>query len=106
MKLGRADAGTVRRLDVGDEVTIRLAENPSTGYRWTVTNSAPAVLAPLEDRIVSSSGKPGAAAERELGYTATAPGIATLELVQRRAWESPAAALDRFAVTIEVTGPS
>jgi inhibitor of cysteine peptidase len=52
--LTEADAGSTRQVKRGETVELRLKENPSTGYRWTID-----VEPPGGATIAASSQEPG-----------------------------------------------
>lgn len=89
------DNGRKVDLAVGQELVVRLASNRTTGYAWTITDSANAVLA--------QQGKPDyvtdATLERKIGVGGTEiwrlkavkTGQQTLRFEYRRPWERDAA---------------
>lgn len=79
------DAGTVEA-GVGDEVVIRLPENATTGYVWTVTVTG---LELVDDEMVPPGADKGvgAAGERLVRVRAVAPGRGEVVLRLGRAWE-------------------
>jgi len=80
--------GTVAEVPVGSNVTIQLAENPTTGYQWNATASAGLKL--LEDNFLSSNTTEpmvGAGGIREWVYEAETVGNATFDAVYMRSWE-------------------
>jgi inhibitor of cysteine peptidase len=97
------------RLARGQQATVELQENPSTGYRWQVDASASANLSILriEDRGVASgaSRKPllGAPGVHRWSIAAVNAGSARVTFVYRRSWE--AAPVQRHEVAIEATAP-
>lgn len=86
-------ADQMLRLRVGEETTIELQENPSTGYRWTIDNatSSNLPLLTINDRGFSQGGgsKPllGAPGIHRWSVTASRPGSATISFTYRRPWE-------------------
>ena len=48
IEINEATPAAPRTLSCGDELQIRLAENPTTGYRWHFEQSGTAVLALVE----------------------------------------------------------
>ena len=80
--------GTVAEVPVGSNVTIQLAENPTTGYQWNATASAGLKL--LDDTFIPSdtSGQlVGAGGIREWVYGAETAGNTTFDAVYMRSWE-------------------
>jgi len=99
-----ADNGRTVTAAVGDVITVRLSENPSTGYAWKATYSAG--LEPSDDEFVTPSASPdvvGAAGVRVLTVEVAANGSQSIEAVYERPWEAgmtePAQV---FSLTIEV----
>ena len=87
----------------GDRVVIRVPENASTGYQWSVQE----MPAPLElessELALSSRQAPGAAGKRVVKLRATGQGEGRLVLVLGRAWEQAASSEGRFSVNVRVT---
>lgn len=92
----------VVEVDVGDEVVIRLPENATTGYVWSV----PAVgdgLEVVEDTMVPPDvAVPGAGGERVVRLRATGPTCADVVLRLGREWE--AEPIEQRHVTVTVAG--
>ena len=95
--------GAVVTLAVGADARLRLAENASTGYRWSAELDADTVAIEDRWRAPSATAGPGAAGERWIRLRALAPGTATLTLRLSRPWE-PVAAEER-RLTVRVTAP-
>lgn len=93
-----------RTLARGDEVVIRLPENPTTGYRWQVTHSGAGELALVEERFVPGSGGAGvgASGDRLLRFLGQKAGEVRVEAVLRRPWDPPRAGAERreFAIVV------
>lgn len=88
--ISEADVSSSHQLSVGEEVLLRLPENPTTGFRWQLTQSGNGRLRLLTDRFesgASGSGTPppGAAGFRALHFIAEAGGDVKLDLVEKRA---------------------
>src|SRR5207245_7626453 len=84
----------------GDVIVIRLAEHPTTGYRWQVEHAAGLVL--TGDDFTVSSNAPGTGGERAFRFAAQQSGTARIALSLRRQWEAGTAPAARFEVTVEV----
>jgi inhibitor of cysteine peptidase len=96
-----ADSGRTVTAVVGDTISIRLPENPSTGFSWAVTSSDG--LQQLESRFDTPSSSPelvGAPGTRVLIYEVTANGRQSVRATYERSWEAGAA--EPFTLTIEV----
>jgi inhibitor of cysteine peptidase len=92
--------GTRLNLRVGDVVVVRLAENPSTGYRWEIVAAAGLNLE-ADDFHLAPAGATGQGGQRALRFKAAAVGLTGIEAVLRRNWEG-AAPSQRFSVAVEV----
>lgn len=94
-------------LNVGDEVVIRLRENGTTGYVWSVRELGDG-LALVSDEFVPPGPQrgAGAAGERLVRIRAVArrpaPGSADVVLEHGRAWEPEP--IERRRVRVVVTG--
>jgi len=83
-----------------DVIVIRLAEPPTTGYRWQVENAAGLVL--TGDDFTVSSSAPGTGGERRFRFVVQQSGTARIVLSLRRPWETGPTPAARFEVTVEV----
>jgi inhibitor of cysteine peptidase len=83
-----------------DVIVIRLAEHPTTGYRWQVENAAGLML--TRDDFTGSSSAPGAGGERTFRFTVQQSDIARLALSLRRPWEADTTPAAHFEITVEV----
>ena len=99
MDLTQDDAGTMRRVRVGEPVTVVLAENPTTGYRWQV-DADEAALPLSADEYDGATQPVGAPGSRRLTFVPARAGRVTLRLVKRREWEDKA--VGEFEVQLEV----
>jgi inhibitor of cysteine peptidase len=100
-----AAAGEALRLRPGARTTLRLTENPSTGYTWRLDAAASAGL----DHVAVEDGghqrgrnMPGAPGQRLWTLRALTPGTATVAFAYQRPWE-PAPVETRVFI-IEVAG--
>ena len=94
----------------GDQASIELQENASTGYRWEIDRAASANLSILRigDRGVSSGAAPGskplvgAPGLHRWSIEAVAAGHARIMFAYRRPWE--ARPVRRHEVSVEIDG--
>ncbi|HEY5247769.1 MAG TPA: protease inhibitor I42 family protein [Dermatophilaceae bacterium] len=86
IELHPENSGTSRSVRISDLTTVRLPENPTTGYRWQL-DSGDARLKLVEDRFEGAGTLPGAGGERVLVFEAVRAGSARLRLAKRRSWE-------------------
>jgi inhibitor of cysteine peptidase len=102
MELGEADANQRRRVAVGEEVTLRLAENPSTGFRWSEPDYDPNVLQYSSSEYETGGTRPGAAGVRVVRLRAIAPGESWVRLRSGRPTVPGSPGERQYAVTVEV----
>jgi inhibitor of cysteine peptidase len=98
MMLSEQDAGRTVGMHVGDVVTIRLQENPTTGYRWAV--EATGGLEQVGDRFVPG-GAIGAAGIRSFEFRPPHAGAYELRMKHWRTWEGESSTQNRFNVKID-----
>ena len=104
-ELTEKDDGRRLRLIAGDTLTVDLAGNPTTGYRWQVAEpESPEVLKATDDEFVApTADRCGAPGRQRLSFTAAAPGETTLRLVYVRPWEKGAAPVRSFRAELSVS---
>ena len=100
MILNEQDRGRAVHLGRGDPVTVRLAENPTTGYRWQIDSADG--LEVVNDQF-EPGGAVGAAGVRVLQFRCPNVGEYELRLKNRREWEGDASIVGRFDAKILVT---
>jgi inhibitor of cysteine peptidase len=98
----QAYSGKTLDLPIGEVMEVRLAENPTTGYRWSiVVNGAPA-CAMLSDRFEHPSGPPGRGGEHTWHIKGVVAGECDITMLYRRSFE-PNAVGQSFALHVRVT---
>jgi inhibitor of cysteine peptidase len=98
------DNGTTARIHSRDIITLRLPENPATGYRWNIT--ADSGLLTLDDTYIYAdpSGKmTGEGGVRFLTLEPTTTGTEHLSAVYKRSWEDNTGDNPVFSMTFVVT---
>ena len=104
VRVGESEHGSRITAVVGDTVILRLAENPTTGYRWSATCAAN--LIPSGDSFVQDAPAIGAGGSRILRFTAVAGGTAAIEATLLCPWQQDHSKNVTFKVFIEVAqGP-
>jgi inhibitor of cysteine peptidase len=95
------DDGRTIQVGVGVRLELRLPDNPSTGYRWSVEVDSRFVTVEegVYTQLVHGLGGGG---ERQWWITTCQAGSTTLRLSRWRPWESEQSAIERFAVTLEI----
>lgn len=99
MIVNEAQAGGEVELAPGEELTVRLRENPGTGYRWAVDSAAGLQL---EGEHNEAGAAPGGAGVREFHFRAGPSGSHELHLKQWRAWQGEAGVAGRFSLRVRV----
>ena len=105
LRLTEADAGRGVLLHVGDDLVLQLAENPTTGYAWSVEapSAAGAALREAPARFQAPAGpEAGAAGAREFRFEAVAPGAADLQFKLWRDWAGEASVTKRVTLRVQV----
>ncbi len=75
---------------VGEEFTLKLDENPTTGYQWSYTVSDENVVVLSKDEYVPDSTDEdvvGAGGQRVLTFEARSKGSTVIDMVYERSWE-------------------
>ena len=96
-----ADGRTVD-LKVGQELEIRLAENPTTGFRWQLESRGEPAGELQEDAFEPPDERQGRSAGHRWRFRAVRAGEGRIALASRRSWETGGSAARRFAVAIRV----
>ena len=84
---------------LGDEITVVLGENPTTGYRWHADIDTDR-LQLTDDQYQGSEHPIGSGGTRRMTFAPLRVGPARLHLVKRRAWEQ--AVDEEFEVALDV----
>jgi len=105
VRLTQEDDGTTVEVAGGDTIVVRLEENPTTGFRWAIdgiTGGSVSVagddFTPAEDAGIGGGGW------RTLTFSATQPGSSRIDLKRWRDWEGDPSIVQRFGVTVRVSG--
>jgi inhibitor of cysteine peptidase len=87
------DSGRAVTISAGQEITVRLASNPTTGYRWALVASNEGVVQALAEpafiRDESHPGAVGVGGVEVFRFRGVRSGHQTLSLEYRRPWEDP-----------------
>lgn len=100
--LGESDAGRSHTVQVGDEVVVRLPENPTTGHRWHLTLPTEGLDAATDSFAAAAPARPGSGGTREFRLQASAPGTFRVGLAHKRSWEPTASAATVLEFDIHV----
>jgi len=100
---GEKDNGASVQVQCDAKITIELNENPTTGYRWTISNIDAALLMPEGDEFLPPDHKtPGAAGLRRFFFRVKNEGSTTLTLINKRSWQRDDQAVDSFNLTVRI----
>ena len=90
------------RVNLGDVITLRLNENPTTGYRWFQETSSGLEIV---DDNNEPGGAVGAGGVRVLRFRVKRGGSHELRMKNWREWEGEDSVIGRFTVKIRVNNP-
>jgi inhibitor of cysteine peptidase len=99
LNLNETADGSAVAVSVGDYVEVILAENRTTGYRWSLHSGGEPVCALVEDEVIPVGEYPGASGSRRWRFEIIKAGTAAVEMLYLRPWES-APAVRRFGILI------
>jgi inhibitor of cysteine peptidase len=101
--LHESDSGRTIDVAVHSRIVIELAENATTGHRWS-TPAFDAKLLALEsdDRLAAPSGRLGAGGTRRFVVATRAPGNSSLRTTYRRLGNADAATTFEITISIHV----
>jgi predicted secreted protein len=104
--LTEADANARRVVAVGETIELRLIENPSTGYSWSVALDPPATAAIVATRWAPAGGSgaqpmPGASGTRDLTIAIKRPGRFAISAKYWRAWEGDASVTQKLVFQLD-----
>jgi inhibitor of cysteine peptidase len=93
--------GKTISLASGQALLIRLAENPTSGFRWFVASHGSMRLDADEFTPADTSiGGIGAGGTRQLQWSVAVPGRSEIVLALKRAWDAGDAAIEHFQLTV------
>jgi inhibitor of cysteine peptidase len=103
LTLTEADKGKTVQVHTGDQITLQLDENPSTGYLWAIDKTDNAVLAlQHSDYTPTPGGALGSGGTRVFTFIAKNPGTVHLQLKLWRSFEGDSSIIQRYDITIQV----
>jgi len=102
-----SDRGKTVTLKAGQSLTLRLNQNPTTGYRWIIPTFDAQLIRLTDDRFESTAAnKPmmmGAGGQRILILQASRPGTIQLNLENKRSWDLESPSAESFDLTVQIT---
>lgn len=98
-----SDRGKTVEAHVGDLITVQLAENPTTGYRWQLISvDSHLVDFQSSDYAPSSEIGTGSGGLRRFHFQAKLIGMNTIQLERQRLWEAQPSTTEQFTVTLQI----
>ncbi|KRA82555.1 hypothetical protein ASD76_00105 [Altererythrobacter sp. Root672] len=101
--LNEGDGGADIAINVGDTVTIALAQQAGAGYLWLPKAPPPSVLTKLDTMVLVESDCIGAPSMKRNFYRAEEQGVGSLAFEHKRPWES--ASHEEVAFHLSITTP-
>lgn len=95
------DDGNAVQVAAGSQIVVALPGNPTTGYTWQITSNDESILRPTGYTFKPDSDAVGAGGAETFTFQVMAPGSVTLELANRRPWETDGEPAQTFAVNVE-----
>ena len=100
MLLTEENDNTTITARIGETIEVSLGENPSTGYRWEVAALDSSIVSTGESQFSPTAEGIGASGTRHMTFHVHDAGTGRIELVLRRSWEPPSAAIKRWGVAV------
>lgn len=85
---------------MGDRVLVRMDENATTGYQWSVVETSDHLDVESSEFSPPGSRAPGAAGQRVVTIRTRHPGSAIVRLHLKRPWEAAAAQSRDIAIRV------
>jgi len=96
-------SGSAITMSTADRIVIRLPENATTGYQWSIAQLGDPLEVVSNEMIPPGQMAAGAGGERVVIIQPRGPGHAKLRLELKRAWEHDP--IEQFEADVHVTGP-
>jgi inhibitor of cysteine peptidase len=97
----RTSGGSIR-VSRSDRIVVRLPENATTGYQWSVTEIGEPLEVKSSEYRIQGEIAPGSGGERTVIVQPRRPGRARVALDLKRKWEQKP--IDHFEVEVNVSG--
>ncbi|PKQ19548.1 MAG: peptidase inhibitor I42 [Actinobacteria bacterium HGW-Actinobacteria-6] len=98
------DTGGVIEIVAGQQLSVRLPSNGTTGFGWVVADSGPLTQSgeAIYEEPQAQPGLVGAGGTETFTFSSSAPGSGQLKLEYRRPWEKDVPAEQTWDVTVTV----
>ena len=97
-----ADASATRDVNRGQTVQLRLAENPTTGYRWSLDIEPPAAATVANSRLEIGGPGIGAGGTRVFTLAINGSGPVKVEAKLWREWQGDGSTIQRQTFALQV----
>lgn len=98
-----SDNGKTMSVQVGNLVIVRIAENPSTGYRWEIEKQDTQLLElQNSDYKATTEGLAGGGGERSFTFRAAQTGNTEIRLKLWRQWVGDSSVIKRYSATVQI----
>ncbi len=105
LTLTEADAGKTVQAHTGDQISIQLSANVTTGYSWAIDKTDTTVLTLQRETYTPyPGGGLGSGGTAVFTFRAQQPGTVHLQLKYWRSWMGDSSIARRYDVTIQVQG--
>lgn len=105
LELTERDHGRTVTVAAGEQVTLRLEGNPTTGYLWELLRYNQELLSLVgETGFVRDADRPGAGGRFVFRFAPRAVGESRLQLAYLRPWEKKVRPLRTFEVVVRISG--
>ncbi len=102
LELSAKDDGSTQQVEIGQNVTLRLESNQTTGYRWAIDGSLPEQLEQDgEPEYKAESGMVGAGGVETWKFKVVKGGSGELNMKYWRSFEPTAEPAETFSATLE-----
>lgn len=100
-KINEQDNGSTVTLQIGQQLEVSLAANPTTGYEWEVASVDSAVIKQAgEPKYVPEGDALGSGGKTTFRFDAIKPGQTLLQMIYRRPFEKDTPPVQTFEVTV------
>jgi predicted secreted protein len=89
------------RLHAGDRFKLILDENPTTGFRWTITERDESKCSLIEEKQESVSPLPGSPSQHTWTFECKIAGETELALALKQSWRADSAKEFRLSIIVE-----
>ena len=96
--------GKEYNLSVGEEFQVRLWENPTTGYLWSILGSVSPHLKLLDRKFIrrNDARLVGSGGERTFVFRAIKPGFDVLHMTLKRPWEKKGSEAGSYYIKLTI----